>query len=515
MVTEDQSDVVTFLESPAAHGGAPVERVDTHASIVFLSGGRALKLKRAVRYDYLDFSTAEKRRAMCEAELRVNVRTAPAIYRAVTPVTRAADGVLALGGAGVAVDWVLEMARFDQAFLLDRLAERGELALEAMAPLARTIARFHAAAGRRVDRGGAAAMLRVVEGDEAAFLEEGGGVLDPDTCRRVTQASLQAIERHRLLLDQRRDIGLVRECHGDLHLRNIVLLNGAPTPFDAIEFNDHISCVDVAYDLAFLLMDLWHRRLPRHANAVWNGYLAETGDVDALPLLPLFLSCRAGIRAMTSVTAASLASSADARATAQRVAQEYLELADLLLRPARARLVAIGGPSGSGKSTLAHALAPGVGPVPGAVVVRSDEVRKRLSGVDRLTRLDSSSYTLEMSRRVYAALVERATQILARGHSAIVDAVFLQPPDRQALEEAAAAAGIPFVGVWLDAPEDVLVSRIEGRRGDASDADAAVVRAQLSQHHGPIGWHRLQAGAGPQAVAAAAAELLGGALGPG
>jgi len=407
------------------------------------------------------------------------------------------------------------MARFDQAFLLDRLAVRGELALEAMAPLARTIARFHAAAGRRVDRGGAAAMLRVVEGDEAAFLEEGGGVLDPDTCRRVTQASLQAIERHRLLLDQRRDIGLVRECHGDLHLRNIVLLNGAPTPFDAIEFNDHISCVDVAYDLAFLLMDLWHRRLPRHANAVWNGYLAETGDVDALPLLPLFLSCRAGIRAMTSVTAASLASSADARATAQRVAQEYLELADLLLRPARARLVAIGGPSGSGKSTLAHALAPGVGPVPGAVVVRSDEVRKRLSGVDRLTRLDSSSYTLEMSRRVYAALVERATQILARGHSAIVDAVFLQPPDRQALEEAAAAAGIPFVGVWLDAPEDVLVSRIEGRRGDPSDADAAVVRAQLSQDPGPIGWYRLQAGAGPQAVAAAAAELLAGALGPG
>ena len=154
MVTEDQSDVVAFLGSPAAHGGAPVERVDTHASIVFLSGDRALKLKRAVRYDYLDFSTADKRRAMCEAELRVNARTAPAIYRAVTPVTRAADGVLALGGAGVAVDWVLEMARFDQALLLDGLAERGELPLEAMAPLARTIARFHAASDRRTDRGG-------------------------------------------------------------------------------------------------------------------------------------------------------------------------------------------------------------------------------------------------------------------------------------------------------------------------------------------------------------------------
>ena len=515
MVTEDQSDVVAFLESPAAHGGAPVERVDTHASIVFLSGDRALKLKRAVRYDYLDFSTADKRRAMCEAELRVNVRTAPAIYRAVTAVTRAADGVLALGGAGAAVDWVLEMARFDQALLLDRLAERGELALEAMAPLARTIARFHATADRRADRGGADEMRRVVDGDAAVFLEEGGGVLDRATCRRVTHASLQAIERHRPLLDQRRGGGFVRECHGDLHLRNIVLLNGAPTPFDAIEFNDHISCVDVAYDLAFLLMDLWHRRLPHHANAVWNGYLVDTGDVDALPLLPLFLSCRAAIRAMTSVTAAALASNADARATSQRVAREYLELADVLLRPPRPRLVAIGGLSGSGKSTVARALAPGLGPVPGAVVVRSDEIRKRLSGVDRLTPLDSSGYTPEMSRRVYAALVERATQILARGHSAIVDAVFLQPSDRQALEAAAAAAGFAFLGVWLDAPEDVLVARVEARRRGPSDADAAVVRAQLSRGLGPIGWHRLQAEAGPQAVAAAAAELLAGALGPG
>ncbi len=153
--------------------------------------------------------------------------------------------------------------------------------------------------------------------------------------------------------------------------------------------------------------------------------------------------------------------------------------------------------------------------MPGAVVVRSDEIRKRLSGVDRLTRLDSSGYTPEMSRRVYTALVERATQILARGHSAIVDAVFLQPSDRQALEEAAAAAGVPFLGVWLDAPEDVLVARVEARRRDPSDADAAVVRAQLSRGPGPIGWHRLQAGAGPQAVAAAAAELLARAPGPG
>ena len=512
MVTEDQSNVVAFLESPAAHGGAAVERVDTHASIVFLSGDRALKLKRAVRYDYLDFSTVEKRKAMCEAELRANVRAAPAIYRGVLPVTREPDGTLALGGHGAAMDWVLHMARFDQAWLFDRLAERGQLPLTAMTQLAHTIAAFHARADRRADQGGAEALRRVVEGNDAGFLQDGRGIVDVATCRQVTEASLKAIDRHAVRLDHRRAEGFVRQCHGDLHLRNIVLLDGAPTLFDAIEFNDDISCVDVLYDLAFLLMDLWHRRLGTHANTVWNGYLAETNDWDGLPLLPLFLSCRAAIRAKTSLTAATL-TEGKGRSPLESAAREYLALAAALLQPLPPRLVAVGGLSGSGKTSVAHAIAPGVGPVPGAVVLRSDEIRKRLSGVHPLARLDAAGYSEEMSRQVYAALIDRSLEVLRGGQSVVLDAVFLEKRDRQAAEEVAAAAGAPFVGVWLDAPAEVLVSRVANRVNDASDADPDVVRAQLRRDSGAIGWARVPAAGEADAVVAEVGRLLGTAVG--
>ncbi len=205
------------------------------------------------------------------------------------------------------------------------------------------------------------------------------------------------------MLDARRQSGFVRQCHGDLHLRNIVLLDGRPTLFDGVEFNDEIACTDVFYDLAFLLMDLWRRQLPRHANVVMNRYLSETGDADGLSLLPLFLSCRAAVRAKTSATAARLQSDAGQRESLQSLARQYLAMAGELLHPPRPSLIAIGGFSGSGKSTLALSLAPHVGAVPGAVVLRSDEIRKRLSGVSPLEHLDASGYSPLVNERVYTS----------------------------------------------------------------------------------------------------------------
>lgn len=193
------------------------------------------------------------------------------------------------------------------------------------------------------------------------------------------------------------------KCHGDLHLRNIVLLDGRPILFDGVEFNDEIACTDVLYDLAFLLMDLW-RQLPRHANAVLNRYLAETEDLAGISLLPLFLSCRAAVRAKTSATAAALQQNAVRRNQLHGIAREYLALAEQLLHPPCPSLVAVGGFSGSGKSTLALGLAPFVGAVPGAVVLRSDEIRKRLCGVPHLQRLGPEGYSAQVSERVYATL---------------------------------------------------------------------------------------------------------------
>ena len=508
MVTQDQTEVVTFLSSPATHGGALVERVETHASIVFLAGTRAWKLKRAVQYDYLDFSTIDRRRAMCEAEVKINRPAAPGLYRGVVAVTRQPDGSLALGGSGTPVDWLVEMVRFDQEGLLDRLAARGALDLALMRPIATAIARFHGKAKHRPDHGGAAGMRWVVDGNAVGFTEQGTGILAPDACADLARTSDEQLERYGCLLDARRDGGFVRQCHGDLHLRNIVLVDGRPTLFDAIEFNDEIACTDVLYDLAFLLMDLWRRRLPRHANVVWNGYLAETNDLGGLPLLPLFLSCRAAVRAKTSATAANLQTDALRKSELQNMARDYLAMAQRLLRPPPPCLIAIGGLSGSGKSTLAKTLAPLVGAIPGAVVIRSDEIRKHLCGVGPLYRLGAEGYTADVTQRVYATVAARATTVVRGGHSAIVDAVYARAADREAIARVAAAAHVPFAGIWLEAPEPVLIGRSEQRQHDASDADAAVIRGQLARDMGEIGWHRIDASRALDDVLQAATQVL-------
>jgi hypothetical protein len=242
------------------------------------------------------------------------------------------------------------------------------------------------------------------------------------------------------------------------------------------------------YDLAFLLMDLWHRALPQHANTVLNTYLSVTRDFDGLAALPLFLSCRAAIRAKTSATAAALQiDSARQREMTMR-AREYLGLAGHLLQRQSPTLVAIGGLSGSGKSTLARALAPSIGAVPGAVVLRSDEIRKRLWGVTPLTKLESAAYTPDMSTRVYETLAADAVAVARTGHSVVVDAVFARAADRLAVERAARAAGVAFAAVWLEAPERILVERIAARGPDVSDADAGVVRMQWAQSAGDVRW---------------------------
>lgn len=513
-LVEDQHAVVDLLSAPATHGGEEVERIDTHGAVVFLAGTRAYKLKRAVKYDYLDFSTAELRRRSCEAELRLNRRTAPTLYRRVLPVTREDDGTLVLGGSGPPVDWVLEMARFPQDALFDRLAAAGRLDLSLMPPLASAIAAFHREAEPRTDHGGRTGMSWVVEGNAAGLAEFGQGWLDPARVDAVTRAARAALERWGPLLETRRASGLVRQCHGDLHLRNIVLLDGRPTLFDGVEFNDEIACTDVLYDLAFLLMDLWRRGLPRHANVVWNRYLSDAWDVEGVALLPLFLSCRAAIRAKTSATAASLQEAGARRDDLRALAREYLTMAEALLRPSPPRLVAVGGLSGTGKSTLALALAPSVGAVPGAVVLRSDEIRKRLAGVAALDHLPPEGYAAQMSTRVYAALAQHASEVLAQGHSVIVDAVYQRPQDRRAVAQVARDVGVSFTGLWLDAPERTLLARVDARTGDASDADAAVVRLQSTQPTGAIEWSRVDASAGPEVVCERATSVLAAGPGP-
>ena len=406
-MVDDQQDVIAFLSEPSSYGPA-IERVDiieTHVSLVFLAGDRAYKLKRAVKYPYLDFSTPEHRRQACEAELALNRRTAPTLYLEVRALVRMPDGKIGFAGNGPAIDWLVVMRRFEQSSLFDALAQTGGLSAPLMNELAGHIADFHALAERRFDYGGAAALTDIAETNHRCLVAARHVGFAPECVDEIRESSLQRLAAVGGLLDRRRAEGKVRRCHGDLHLRNICLLDGKPTLFDCLEFSDALASIDILYDLAFLLMDLEHRGLTDFSNLVLNRYLDLTDEDDGLPAMPLFLSLRAAIRAHVTATAIDRAAHAERKPEMAAEARRYLDLAVRLLRPRPCRLVAIGGLSGSGKSTLAAALAPEIG----ARVLRSDVIRKRLFGVAPETRLPASAYAPEVSRRVYEALRDKAS----------------------------------------------------------------------------------------------------------
>jgi uncharacterized protein len=371
----DQAAVLGFMAWPDTYASlhGKVERIETHASVVFLAGPRAYKIKRAVKYPFLDFSTLELRRRALFNELRLNRRTAPLIYLEVLPITVDDGGIFYIAGQGRIVEWVLVMRRFDQANLLDRMAEEGRLPLAAMPQFARVIADFHRNANRFLGAEESASTLLAVIEDNAAVLAGKEAIVPAEVLTTVDHASREALAALALLLQARARGGYVRHCHGDLHLGNIVEIEGAPVLFDAIEFDDAIATIDVLYDLAFLLMDLGARGLPVHANAALNAYLeacGSTANLIGLATLPLFLSMRAMIRAKVELLRGEL--KPESRAKAQARAASYVLLARSYLERKRPQLIAIGGLSGSGKSSVAQALAPQLGAFPGAVLVRSD-----------------------------------------------------------------------------------------------------------------------------------------------
>lgn len=511
-----QDEVIAFLADPATHGlaGGTVAHVRTHISEVFLAGSRAYKIKRPVAYAFVDFTTIGSRHAACEAEVRLNRRTAPEIYLGTVAIRRAPRGGLALDalgapGPGTPVEWAVVMARFDERDTLDHVAERGELPADRIDALTDAVVALHGAAEvHGAPWGGAAGLGRIVD-ENATDMARFPAVFAPARANALTAATGAALARHTPHLDRRRDDGFVRRCHGDLHLGNIVLWQGTPVPFDCIEFSDDIAIIDVAYDLAFLLMDLEVRGLRPLANRVLARYVGRTGDTGVLPALPLMLALRALVRA--KVTAMALDTHADAPGNAplRHRAETLITAAEAFLAPPAApRLIAVGGLSGTGKTTLAAALAPAIGRAPGALLVRSDVIRKRLASVAPESRLPASAYSEDANRRVYDTLRREAAAALAAGQCAVVDAVFARPEERAAMEEVARGAGAGFTGLWLEAPAEALTARVTARRRDASDADAAVVVRQLGTTTGEISWHRLDAGGPPEAIAGRATDIL-------
>jgi aminoglycoside phosphotransferase family enzyme len=510
---QDQSAVIAFLEDPVTHGGATPERLDTHAAMVFLAGDLAYKLKRAVWFPFLDFSTLDRRRAACEAEVLLNRRTAPDFYLGCRPVTRQADGTLAFGGDGEPVEWIVVMRRFNQDLLFDRMAERGDLTALHMVELADEIAAFHAAAEPRPDRGGSEALRWIIDDDieEIAAMPEAFGATGVGALRHLSD---EALQRCAALLDARRATGFVRHCHGDLHLRNIVLWDGRPTLFDCLEFDENLACTDVLYDLAFLLMDLEHRGRRDFANLTFNRYLQRTGDRGGLPAVSLFLSCRAAIRAKVEASGAAYQHD-QAKAEAMRAsAREYLKLATGFLTPHAPRLIAIGGEPGCGKSTVAGLVAPYLGEAPGALIIRSDVTRKHLFGCRLEDPLPPEAYSREVTERTYGEVASAAKAGLVAGMTVIADAVYAEPGERDALAAMARDAGAPFHGVWLDARLDLRIARVAARRDDASDATASFLRQHPRREIGLMRWSRIDASGSAESVAAEVLKSLEAAVAP-
>lgn len=503
-----QNEVIAFLSNGSAfgHPDQSVEQIDTHAAIIFLIGDRAYKLKRAIRYSFLDFSTIDKRHRVLDAEYRLNVRTAPRLYRGLISVTVDDDGQLALDGDGRIVDWLLEMARFDQTALLDHMAEQDRLDAPLIRALAREIADLHQKAPVR-QGGGYAAMASIVDGN-AADLDGFAGHVKSDAITSLIGATRAELERQRRRLDDRAQAGFVRHCHGDLHLGNIFLDNDRPVLFDCLEFDETLATIDVVYDLAFLLMDLCHRNLDSLAIDFLNAYLERTQDDDGAALLPVFLAIRATIRAKIEAFEIKTARSDDERSMHRLAATQYLDLAKDLLGTEPPQLIAIGGLSGTGKSTVARQLTHRLGRKFWAILLRSDVIRKHLLGVESTVRLDAEAYSRARSNEVYQQMFKRAATLIRAGRSAIVDATFLDPEDRRTIQGLASGLTVPFQGIWLDAPQQLLEHRIRGRTGDASDADVGVLAMQRDRDVGAMNWAVINASGDAKGVALKIQSLI-------
>ena len=484
-VAGEQVTLVAALRNPACypHPAEQVEVIETHISYVLLSGAYAYKIKKAVALGFLDFSTLARRRMYCEEELRLNRRLAPELYLAVVAITGAPD-VPRFAGNGEAIEYAVQMTRFSQEALLDRQLALGCLSPDMIDQLADQLADFHGGAERAPPDGQFGSPEAVWEPMAQNFAQLGEQL--SDAAHRSRLADLKAWSRQRfsqlagLLATRLRD-GWIRECHGDLHLGNIVRTGAGLRIFDCIEFDPGLRWIDVLNEIAFLTMDLEERGRADYGHRLLNRYLEANGDYSGLPLLGFYTVYRALVRAKVAAIRASQEDPAG-RLRDLASCDQYLACAVKATLPGKPTLLLMHGLAGSGKSWLAQQLLESLG----ALRIRSDIERKRLFGLPALARSDCAVgdgiYDAAATAATYDRLVELAHHILAAGYPVLVDAANLKAWQRKAFRELAAVRGVPFVILACTAPEAVLQARLAARREagrDASEADQAVLAYQM------------------------------------
>ena len=485
------------LLTPAAypHPVTEVRLIETHISWVFLTGTYVYKVKKPVNFGFLDFTTLEQRRHFCEEEVRLNRRFAPSLYLDAVPIVgppaaARIQGEGSVGGGAEPIEWAVRLKQFDEAGRLDRLLDAGELSADDCTELAWEMARIQdrlEVADAATHWGTAEEVAHAIDTTLARLREHRPAIrervdaLEREVHRRLTACS-EAIETRRMA-------GRVRQCHGDLHLANIVRHEGRFIAFDSIEFSESLRWIDVASDVAFLAMDLHSRDRADLASTFISSWIEAANDHQAVSVLPVYMIYRAVVRATVTAIRSAQAKAGpqtDSAAAADAIAEtdRYLALAERLLVDRRPLLVATSGVSGSGKTTIAGKVAAALD----AVRLRSDVERKRLAGMAATDRSCDATqekvlYSPEATLRTYTRLAELARLILTAGTGVVVDAACNRRWERRMLADAARMAGVPLVWVSLEVPMEVALARVAARQaagGDASDASADVVRAQYA-----------------------------------
>ena len=485
----DQAELIQSLRDPASyrHAVDTVSVIETHISSILLAGEYAYKIKKPVNFGFVDFSTLEKRLLYCNEEIRLNRRLAPALYLGVVPVTGTPSRPL-MDGAGPAIEYAVKMRQFPQESMADRLLEQDRILPERMDELAKIVAAFH----QTLPRAGAQTVFgtRGVIGKYVLqnFDHIAGAEAESDAkaLASLRDWTVSELERCSRLFEQRRTDGFVRECHGDLHLGNIAVIDDRPVIFDCIEFNPELRWIDVMSEVAFMAMDLEDRGRPAYAARFLNRYLELTGDYEGISPLRFYMTYRAMVRAKVRWLLANqphLDKSASLQAKEQSMT--YLRLAEKYAAERRPALLITHGLSGSGKTFFTQPVLEALD----AVRIRSDIERKRLFQIDPTTRPEAGIaqgiYDKAAGDRTYARLAELASRILKAGWSVIVDATFLEKKRRDRFRELARENNAPFLIMDFEAGEAVLRDRLRGRsrKGkDASDADIVVLEQQMKEY---------------------------------
>ncbi len=488
-----QSPLIEALKNPVFYGH-PVEKMElteTHISWVLLTGRFAYKIKKPVNLGFVDFSTLEKRHFYCQEELRLNRRLAPALYLGLVTIT-GSDRQPEFNGVGPPIEYAVMMKQFDRSQELDRVLERGELRREQLDPLAIELAEFHRQTEIAREEMPAGTPERIAGPMRDNFTLIDGFEKDPEILEEIKKLRFwteETLLASRKMLLKRKESGFIRECHGDLHLANMVLIEGRVVVFDCLEFNEELRFIDVISDLAFLLMDLDDRGHSPFANRFLNLYLEASGDYGGLQVLRFYKVYRAMVRAkVASIRLSQMGLHPNEQKRVRQEYQAYIHLAGEYIRTSPGFLLVTYGLSGAGKSVLTQQIAEQTG----AIRIRTDVERKRLAGVPGSKRtsfdLEKGLYAPDMTRRTYERLKMMAGELLKADYSVILDGTFLRHEQRKIMEETAREGGVPFVILEVTGSEPVLRQRISDRirKGvDASEASIDVLNWQIRSAEPP------------------------------